>query len=75
MRLRYLPQFRQTRRVPVLSGNSRYRFFANKLNPLDFEGLFSGPDVTDLPVVDGVERKARVRWLPVFVPPVGEKFP
>ncbi|MGH8054362.1 MAG: hypothetical protein ACREP4_10625 [Stenotrophomonas sp.] len=75
MRLRHLPQFRQTRRGPALSGNADYRSYANKLNPLNFEALFSGPDVALAHTVTGAKWDRLRRWMQAFVPPVGEKFP
>lgn len=75
MRLRHLPPFRQTRRTPAFSGNSDYRFSVNKLNPLNFETLFSGPEVTGKRAVDGVKRDSLWRFVRFFVPSVGEKFP
>ncbi|WP_269790893.1 hypothetical protein [Stenotrophomonas sp. Iso1] len=75
MRLRHLPEFRQTRRIPAFSGNAGYRFPVNKLNSLNFETLFSGPDVAAERKDDEVKRGGLMTLLQVFVPSMGEKFP
>jgi hypothetical protein len=75
VRLRHLPDFRQTRRSPRFSGNADYRSSANKLNPLDFEARFIGPEVPAERVVEALKGRGLRRWLNGFVPPVGETFP
>ncbi|WP_449466573.1 hypothetical protein [Stenotrophomonas humi] len=75
MRLRHLSPFRQTRRIPAFSGNSNYRFSVNNLNPLNFETLFSGPEVAIVRPVGGSRYDSLKHWLRAFVPSVGEKFP
>ncbi len=75
MRLRHLPAFLPTRRVPAFSKADRRARRDNGLNPLHFAALREARMPAAAAGYAGVFARLAACLGMAFVPPAGEKFP
>ncbi|MCH1909263.1 MAG: hypothetical protein ACN6OU_15515 [Stenotrophomonas acidaminiphila] len=75
MRLRHLPAFQPTRRLPAFSTVDRRAWRDNGLNPQHFAALRGMRAPASLAPSRTLGRRLAECFAAAFVPPAGEKFP